>query len=204
MKKQIGIISVILAAICLSAATKYPDVSIFERAVSFLSTVSVDIISEYTSTSGVTIDGTTIKDGGVITSSAGVVDLTTSDAGKLSLKANCVTDDTDSGASTHVLTAVIPAKARCLAVTCRVNTILAGTSLTTWSLGDGTDPDLYGTTLALAAGTTVGSANYTANPLTQAWSASAGDLTMTAAAGQFDSGNVTCCCNYYDATAPAS
>lgn len=126
------------------------------------------------------------------------------DAGQLNIASNCVTDDTDSGASTQVLTGVIPAGATSLGVTCRVNTIIAGTSLTTWSLGDGTDADLYGTTLALAAGTTVDESDYTAGPLTQAWSSSAGDLTMTAAAGQFDSGNVTCCSQYIHGTAPSS
>lgn len=120
----------------------------------------------------------------------------------LRLRVNSVTDDTDSGASTQVLTGVIPAGVTCLAVTCRVNTIIAGASLTTWSLGDGTDADLYGTTLALAAGTTVDHTDYTASPLTQAWSASAGNLTMTAAAGQFDSGNITCNCFYLDTIAP--
>ena len=128
----------------------------------------------------------------------------TSDGGAMNMKTNCVTDDTDSGAATHVLTAVIPAGVQSLGVTCRVNTILAGSGLTTWSLGDGTDTDLYGTTLVLAAGTTVDNTDYTAGPLTQAWSASAGDLTMTAAAGQFDSGNITCCANYIDMTAPTS
>jgi hypothetical protein len=134
----------------------------------------------------------------------GGLDSFDSDDGQLNISSNCVTDDTDSGASTQVLTGVIPAGATSLGVTCNVNTIIAGASLTTWSLGDGTDADLYGTTLALAAGTTVDESDYTAGPLTQAWSSSAGDLTMTAAAGQFDSGNVTCCSHYMHVTAPSS
>lgn len=128
----------------------------------------------------------------------------TADKGTTAVASNCVTDDTDSGGGTQTLTGVIPAGAVTLGVTCRVNTTLAGSSLSTWSLGDGTDADLYGTTLALAAGTTVDKGDYTASPLTQAWSSSAGDLTMTAAAGQFDSGNITCCASYLISTAPSS
>lgn len=132
------------------------------------------------------------------------VNLFNADAGKLSLKTNCVTETMNSGAGTETITALIPARVSPLAVTCRVDTVLAGTGLTTWSLGDGTDADLYGAALAKTAGTVVDATTWTANPQTQAYSTSAGDLTMTAAAGQFDSGAVTCCAHYFDATAPAS
>lgn len=120
----------------------------------------------------------------------------------LNIKTNTVTVTTDGGQSTETIAGVIPAGALSLGIVARVTTILAGESLTTWSLGDGTDADLYGTTLALAAGTTVDHSDYTASPLTQAWSASAGDLTMTAAAGQFDSGVIEVTCFYLDLTAP--
>lgn len=142
--------------------------------------------------------------GDAVSKFKGVVVKQSSDASKISLKSTCVNEDTDSGAGTHVLDDVIPAGVKPLGVACRVDTILAGTSLTTWSLGDGTDADLYGTTLTLAAGTTVDHSDYTASPSTQAWSSSSGDLTLTAAAGQFDTGNITCCSFYYDFTAPAS
>lgn len=148
----------------------------------------------------VTVQAADLIPNSVIQGKAKVFSFQSSDDGLLNIRTNCVTDATDSGASTQVLTAVIPAKAVSLGVTCTVNTIIAGTSLTTWSLGDGVDADLYGTTLALAAGTTVTSANYTASPLTQSWGAAAKDLTMTAAAGQFDSGNVTCCSYYLNTT----
>ena len=120
----------------------------------------------------------------------------------LNFKVNTVTETTDSGAATDTITGLIPAGATCLSVTCRVTTVLAGSGLTTWSLGDGTDADLYGTALTLTLGTTVDHSDYTAGPLTQAWSASAGNLTMTAAAGQFDSGEIVCSCVYMDVTAP--
>lgn len=126
-----------------------------------------------------------------------------SNGAALNIKQNTVTTLTDGGASTESIVGLIPAKAVCLQVSCVVDVVLAGSGLTTWSLGDGTDADLYGTSLAKTAGETVSSADYTASPMTQAWSASAGNLTMTAAAGQFDSGQITCTCFYLDSTAPS-
>jgi len=124
------------------------------------------------------------------------------DGAALNIKVNSVSDATDSGAGTQVLTGVIPAGVTCLAVTCRVTTVIVGAGAASFSLGDGTDADLYGAGIAFAAGTTVDHTDYTASPLTQAWSDSAGDLTLTANAGQFDSGNITCSCFYLDTTAP--
>lgn len=132
------------------------------------------------------------------------IHIVSSDTGYMSIRSNCVTETTNSGAGTHVIDDVFPARSRALGVTCRVDTVLAGTGLTTWSLGDGTDADLYGASLAKTAGTVVDESTYTASPLTQAWATSAADLTMTAAAGQFDSGAVTCCGYYYEFTAPSS
>lgn len=128
----------------------------------------------------------------------------TSDGGNMGLKTSCVTELVDSGAGTQTIPALIPAKVDVLGVSCRVDTVIVGAGATTFSLGDGTDADLYGAGLAFAAGTTVSTTNYTANPDTQAWSASAGALTMTANAGQFDSGAITCCAHYFDFTAPSS
>lgn len=168
----------------------------------FKSGIKTDTVSESTSGSGVTIDSVTLQDGGA--SYSGNISKTVTNGGALNIKANSVTDDTDSGAGTHVLTGVIPAGVVCQAVTCYVNTVIAGAGASTFSLGDGTDADLYGTGLAFAQGTTVDHTDYTASPATQAWSSSAGDLTMTADAGQFDSGNITCTCFYFDTTAPTS
>jgi hypothetical protein len=134
----------------------------------------------------------------------GIVKQQTSDGGVMGIKTNCVTELVDSGSGTQTIPALIPAKARNLGVSCRVDTVIVGAGATTFSLGDGTDADLYGTGLAFAAGTTVGTSNLTASPFTQAWSASALALTMTADAGQFDSGAITCCAHYLDFTAPAS
>lgn len=132
------------------------------------------------------------------------VNFMSADEGVAAIKSTCVTDAVDSGAGTQVLTAVIPARVESLGVTCKVNTVIVGAGATTFALGDGTDADLYGTGLAFAAGTVVGTSNYTAKPSTQAWSTSARNLTMTANAGQFDSGNITCCSHYIQMTGPAS
>lgn len=117
------------------------------------------------------------------------------------IKNNCVTEAVDSGAGTQAITDAIPAAAVVLGVSCRVGTVIAGAGAASWSLGDGVDADLYGTGLAFGAGTLVDADDYVASPLTQAWSASAADLTMTANAGQFDSGSVTCCVQYVKAGA---
>lgn len=122
----------------------------------------------------------------------------------LNVKRACGTHTTNSGSGTSTITGVVPARARVLGVVARVTTVLAGASLGTWSLGDGTDADLYGGSLAKTAGTTASSATATANPLTHAWSTSAGNLVLTASAGQFDSGAVRYCVFYLDTTAPTS
>lgn len=150
-----------------------------------------------TLTGAVAVGSSVTADGNLVLQSASG---TGSTGAAVNVKKNCVSDATDSGAGTQVLTGVIPAGALSLSVMCRVTTIIAGAGASTFSLGDGTDADLYGTALAFAAGTTVTHADYTASPLTQAWSASAGNLTLTADAGQFDSGAITCCSFYLDTT----
>ncbi|MCA9813215.1 MAG: hypothetical protein KC483_10210 [Nitrosarchaeum sp.] len=118
--------------------------------------------------------------------------------GGIRLAVNTVTTTTDSGASTETITGLIPAGALCLSVVCEVTTVLAGSGLTTWSLGDGVDANLYGGGLAKTAGTVVNHSTYTASPLTQAWGTSAKNLTMTAAAGVFTTGEIVCACAYID------
>lgn len=152
---------------------------------------------------GLATVGETLGVTGAITGSGAIVKAGTNGA-LLSLQVAETNLTTDGGAGTETATGAVPAGAVVLAVVARVTTILAGSGLTTWSLGDGTDADLYGTGLALAADTTVDSSDWTASPLTHAWSASAGDLVLTAAAGQFDSGVVNLQVFYVKPTAPTS
>jgi len=87
-------------------------------------------------------------------------------------------------------TTAIPANSQVWGMTCKVTTILAGASLTTFSLGDGTDADRWGTGIAIAAGTTINLANWT---LAAPWPyATATSLVLTAAAGVFSTGVLSC------------
>lgn len=77
-----------------------------------------------------------------------------------------------------------------LGMTCKVTTILAGAGLTTISIGDGTDADRWGTGIAIAAGTTVNVANWTADP---PWRYSAAtSIVVTADAGVLSTGVLSC------------
>ena len=109
---------------------------------------------------------------------------------------------TDSGAAPATATNLIPAGSLVIGVDARVTTILAGTGLTTWSLGDGSDADRWATGKALAAGTTVTLADATINapPIY----AAATSVVLTAAAGQFDSGVVRLTVHYLSLTAATS
>ena len=81
-----------------------------------------------------------------------------------------------------------------LGVSCRVTPILAGAGLTTFSLGDGTDVDRYGAGIAKAADTLVNIANHTiTGPL---YNAATKSLVLTAAAGVFSTGILTCTTHY--------
>lgn len=183
MKNSLKLAALFFAAFALVAAT-------------FHDIMKINVINERTAATGVTVDSVLLKDG--------TITMTNTDGGLTSYVDTCVTETTDSGAGTETITGVIPAGAVLQSLSCRVDTVIAGAGASTFSLGDGTDADLYGTALAFAAGTTVDTSDFTASPATQAWSASAGDLTMTANAGQFDSGAITCCSKSITSTAPTS
>ena len=162
-----------------------------------------------TGTGNQTVTGTLTTSGAVTVASGGITETgaivkNSADAGTFTIGETCVTEAVDSGAGTQTITAAIPAAAVVLGVSCRVDTVIAGAGAASFALGDGTDADLYGTGLAFAEGTTVDATDYTASPLTQAWSASAAVLTMTANAGQFDSGSITCCTTHILTAGPAS
>lgn len=134
--------------------------------------------------------------------SGGSIALKDSDNGSVKLASNCVTHTTDSGTGAETVAAVFPAKVVRVGLTLRVDTILAGASLASITVGDGTDPDLYDPALELAAGSTSDASTLTATPI--GWSATALAVVLTAGAGQFDSGVVTVCGHYIVTTAPAN
>jgi len=80
---------------------------------------------------------------------------------KLAIKFKSVLVD---GAAAATLTATdfIPAKALVFGVNLRVLSTFSNTSLTSMNIGDGSDADLWGATIALTAGTKTSSADYTA------------------------------------------
>jgi hypothetical protein len=112
---------------------------------------------------------------------------------------------TGTGTGTITLAMQIPAKCVVMGVTAYVHPILAGASLSTWSLGVTSDTDRYGTTLAIADTTSVnslvaGATGYTA-PHAQA---AAVAILMTAAAGVFSTGKVRVTVHYVPITAATS
>lgn len=104
-----------------------------------------------------------------------------------------------SGAS-YTFTNALPAGAIILGVTVRVTTTITGA--TTFDVGDGTDVDRYGATVALASGTTTTFASATASPLE--WRSAAGDVVLTANGSDFTGGVVRICVHYLTGTAPTS
>ena len=120
----------------------------------------------------------------------------------LNIKCVTVEEETDSGAITHVITGIVPARARVLGVAGLVLVPLDGASLGNVNVGDGTDADLYGASIGKTAGSTFGSHTATASPLTHAWSTSAGNIVFTGSAGVFETGVVRVSVYYVDTTAP--
>ena len=98
-----------------------------------------------------------------------------------------------SGATVATTGGLIPAGAFLMGVTTRINTALGtGNSTTGYTVGDGSDADLWGSVTAIAAGTaskaapiTSQSSGYTANDACGLYLA-AQDVTLTATGGNFD------------------
>lgn len=102
-----------------------------------------------------------------------------------------------SGAA-YTFTGLVPASVFCLGISVRVTTLIEGA--TTFDIGDGADVDRYGAAIALAAGTTTGIEDSTANPT--GWTAAAGDVVLTANVSNFTAGVVHAAAHYIALTAP--
>jgi hypothetical protein len=129
------------------------------------------------------------------------------DRGSQSITNGKVTIDmaTATGTGTGSITSpntAIPAGSLVLGVTARVTTILAGAGLTTFSIGDGTDADRWGTGIAIAAGTTVGAANITIS--SPVYYTAATSIVLTAAAGVFSTGVLAVTVHYLSFTAQSA
>jgi hypothetical protein len=106
------------------------------------------------------------------------------------------------GAGTVTATNLIPAGSLVIGVDARVTTVIAGAGLGSFSIGDGSDADRWGTGIALTAGTTVTLANATITSVPIY--AAATSVVLTANAGQFDSGVIRLTVHYLSLTAATS
>ena len=91
-------------------------------------------------------------------------------------------------------TTALPAGTLIDGVTCRVSPELAGAGLTTFSIGDGSDVDRWGAAIAIALNTTTNISSYTVTA--PAYQVAAGSIVLTAAAGVFSTGILTCTTHY--------
>ena len=102
-----------------------------------------------------------------------------------------------SGATVATTTLSIPKYSHLIGVTTRVTTALGETNGTTgYTVGDGTDPDLWGAVTGVAIGTATAAPNYTA---VDALGPSATDrtVTLTAVGGNFNGTGVIEVCAFY-------
>jgi hypothetical protein len=105
-------------------------------------------------------------------------------------------------AATLTASSLIPAGSFMLGLTLRVETEFDNTSsLTTFSVGDGSDADRWGTAIARTAGTTVDLTDATASA--GGWFTAANDVVLTADAGTFNVAGGSCdiIIHYLDLTA---
>lgn len=110
---------------------------------------------------------------------------------------------TGTGTITATVTGAIPAGAILALVSAKVLVVLAGTGLTTWSLGVTGDTDRFAAGKAKTAGVTVTPADYAADNACFDISQAAVDILFTGAAGQFDTGVVRLSVFYWSLSAPA-
>lgn len=106
------------------------------------------------------------------------------------------------GTGTVTVTAAIPAGAFDVWATALVKVVLAGVGLTTWSLGVTGDTDRFATGKAKTAGVTVTPEDYAADNACFDVYQAAVNILFTAAAGQFDTGQVRLCLFFKTITAP--
>ena len=128
----------------------------------------------------------------------------TANAAKGEIKTASVTVNSSDGVATLTATSLIPAGALVLGVVARVVTSFGnGHGLTTFKIGDGTDDDRWGNTIARTTGTTTDGTYFTiANPV---YYAAATNVVLTSIGGNFDSnGQARVTVIYVDFVGPTS
>lgn len=98
-----------------------------------------------------------------------------------------------------VTTDFLPAGCILLGLATRVTTLITGSGVTAYQVGDGSDPDRWGQSAAVAAGTTTGIADWTATGIVLT---AATEVTITAVGGTFTAGAVRVVAYYIDLTVP--
>lgn len=120
--------------------------------------------------------------------------------GEAVMKVNSTLLVTDGGGATEVATGAIPAAAQVVSVVGRVIKLITGVT-TNFDVGDGSDADIWAAAVLLAVGSKWNQSDATADPR-GTWTAAARDITLTADAGVFSTGEVRIDVFYFDATAP--
>lgn len=101
---------------------------------------------------------------------------------------------------TATATGLFPAKVLQLGVVARVVTLITGA--TTFDIGDGSDQDRYANDIPLTANTQTTFVDATADP--RGWSATAGNVVLTANGSSFTAGAVRLTAFYMDFVGPTS
>jgi len=102
--------------------------------------------------------------------------------------------------ATATTSGLVPAGSVLMAVTAYVTTLITGA--TSFEVGDGTDVNRFGGTIAVAAGTKVTTTDATADPT--GWASGAQEVTLTANGSNFTAGAVRVIAYYKTFTAPTS
>ena len=133
-----------------------------------------------------------VGNGGIVT--------TTGDNGSAVVLQTASTELTGMTGATVTATNLIPAASFIVGVTVRVTTTITGA--TTFTIGDGSDPDRWGAVIALSSGTTTTIADFTAAGFGQF--ATANDVVLTATGANFTAGAVRIIVNFFSLTAATS
>ncbi len=109
---------------------------------------------------------------------------------------------TNSGTGTETITGARVVSAFILGVSWRITTVIAGAGLTTFGIGDGSVIDRYGALIVTTDSSTGDMSDATAD--TFEFLTAAGDIVLTADAGQFDSGVIVVTTHYINLSAASA
>ena len=111
------------------------------------------------------------------------------------------TELTGLSGATATASSLIPAGSMVIGVSTRVTTAITGA--TSFDIGDGSDVDRWGASIAIGLGTTSDPTDFADNTI-QWQTSAAGDVVLTANGGSFSAGDVRIVVTYLSLTAPTS